>query len=180
MAAADDELEEKEEEGKEVAAKEAEEDVAKETASETIDGEEEPQQQQLLRGEGPNCRTVPIDFPERIFADDGSLLRPYIPNEYEKPPKSWGQSLLDKDDPMAMRGMGIIALRDLEDEELVYDYRLSPSSTEAEGGKSGGGDGSKGGKGEGGDDASSDLGGYPSWYHVWDEEAIRNRWQNER
>jgi len=49
--------------------------------------------------------------------------------------------------------MGLVTLRDVKDEELFYDYRLSP--------------------GEGGKQQ------YPSWYHVWDEDAIHNRWDND-
>ena len=58
-----------------------------------------------------------------------------------------------------MHGMGLVALRVMKDEELFHDYRLSPD-VDAKNNKARGG-----GKGL-----------YPSWYYVWDEEAVNNRW----
>ena len=52
-----------------------------------------------------------------------------------------------------MNGMGIISLRDIENEEMFYDYWLSPNNSIE-------------GKGSG---------QYLKWYHVWDENAMKNR-----
>ncbi len=86
-----------------------------------------------------------------MFQDNSDKLRGYIPNEYELPPKYWAKNAFDRDD-ITMHGMGLVALRDVKDEELFYDYRLSPDNN------------NKGG------------GSYPSWYYVWDQEAMSNRW----
>ena len=103
--------------------------------------------------QGPNCVTVPINFTEGMFTNQNDKLRQYIPNEYELPPKSWARDVFEKE-KVIMHGMGLIALRDLKDEELFYDYRMSPNEN------------AKGG----------DEGLYPSWYHVWDVDAANNRW----
>lgn len=78
-------------------------------------------------------------------------VRDYIPNEYELPPKPWAKNAFEKDE-VIMHGLGLVALRDVRDEELFYDYRLSPDEDGKEGSH------------------------YPSWYHVVDLEAIQNRW----
>ena len=109
--------------------------------------------------QGPNCVTVPINFTDKMIEGDMEKLRDFIPNEYEHKPKEWAKSksLYEKDD-VIMHGMGLVALRDVKDEELFYDYRLSPESKEK-----GGGGGNQ----------------YPSWYYVWDQEAINNRWDKD-
>jgi hypothetical protein len=101
---------------------------------------------------GPNCVTVPINFTERMIEGDNEKLRSYLPNEYEIPPTNASKGMFEKDN-IIMHGMGLVALRDVKDEELFYDYRLSPG---------------EGGKGQ-----------HPSWYHVWDEVAMHNRWDND-
>jgi len=109
--------------------------------------------------QGPNCVTVPINFTERMLGEDLDKLRDYIPNEYEVPPKPWAKDAFEKDE-IIMHGMGLVALRDVKDEELFYDYRLSPDEDdEVQGGKDG---------------------QYPSWYYVWDEKAISNRWSTDK
>jgi hypothetical protein len=102
---------------------------------------------------GPNCATVPINFTEGIFTNkNNDRLREYIPNEYELPPKAWARDVFEKE-KIIMHGMGLIALRDLKDEELFYDYRMSPN-----------------------ENAKGSEGLYPSWYYVWDVDAATNRW----
>ncbi|KAK1737610.1 SET domain-containing protein [Skeletonema marinoi] len=103
--------------------------------------------------QGPNCVTVPINFTEGLFTDQNERLREYIPNEYELPPKSWAKDVFEKE-KVVMHGMGLIALRDLKDEELFYDYRMSPN-----------------------ENAKGSL--YPSWYYVWDVDAATNRWSTD-
>lgn len=100
---------------------------------------------------GPNCVTTPIDFTKSMLKQhqDRDLTR-YIPNEYEVEPKSWAKNALDTND-VIMNGMGLLALRDVQDEELFYDYRLSPAS-------------------------GASI--YPEWYHVWNEDAAINRWSS--
>ena len=101
--------------------------------------------------QGPNCVTVPINFTKGMLKDHDERLKDYLPNEYELQPTDWAKSAL-KEDEVIMHGMGLVALRDLKDEELFYDYRLSPD-TEKKG-----------------------AGQYPTWYYVWDKEALLNRW----
>jgi hypothetical protein len=102
--------------------------------------------------QGPNCVTVMINFTDRMTAGGGEKLKDYIPNEYELPPRPYVKNIFEKDE-VVMHGMGLIASRDVKDEELFYDYRLSPNEDNMERGNQ-----------------------YPSWYHIWDEEAISNRW----
>lgn len=105
--------------------------------------------------QGPNCVTVPINFTEGLFTDQNDKLREYIPNEYELAPKSWAKNVFEKE-KVVMHGMGLVALRDVKDEELFYDYRMSPNEN------------SKGSEGL-----------YPHWYHVWDSDAATNRWSTD-
>ncbi len=105
--------------------------------------------------QGPNCATVMINFTDRMIAgEEGRKLREYIPNEYELPPKPYVKGIFEKDD-VIMHGMGLIASRDVRDEELFYDYRLSPDRDNTCGQE------------------------YPSWYYIWDEGAIKNRWETD-
>jgi len=53
-----------------------------------------------------------------------------------------------------MHGFGLMALRDVRDEELFYDYRLIPPSKKNNVG----------------------ISSYPEWYYVIDQEEIGNRW----
>ena len=101
---------------------------------------------------GPNCTSVPINYTKTMFEKlaDGDLKR-FIPNEYEVEPKPWAKNAFDTED-VVMHGMGIVSLRDVHDEELFYDYRLSP------------------------DDSGHS---FPEWYHVWNEDAAKNRWSSE-
>mmetsp|Transcript_20398 Transcript_20398/g.42783 ORF Transcript_20398/g.42783 Transcript_20398/m.42783 type:complete len:711 (-) Transcript_20398:150-2282(-) len=111
---------------------------------------------------GPNCMTVTINFTLRMLQElqereqhpDLKMIQSYIPNEYELPPKQWAQNAFEE--KVVMHGMGLIALKDVKDEELFYDYRLSPDL------ESRGSDNTK---------------MYPAWYHVWDEESLKNRWE---
>jgi len=100
---------------------------------------------------GPNCVTCSINFTEAMFRDQQDKLRDYLPNEYEQPPQEWTRSMFD-DEKVVMHGLGLFALRDLEDEELFFDYRLSPDDRQPNGQQ------------------------YPHWYRVIDEEAVKNRW----
>jgi len=101
--------------------------------------------------QGPNCVIVPINFTDRMERNLDKI-HDYIPNEYELAPKHWAKNAFDKDE-IIMHGMGLVSLRDVKDEELFYDYRLSPDKDVKGGGHL-----------------------YPSWYYVWDQEAVNNRW----
>jgi len=93
----------------------------------------------------PNCQTVMIDFKN---ASD----RRYIPNTYAKPPLILGSKMMEeKDNEVFMHGFGLIASRDLINEELFYDYRLSPANGCV----------------------------YPPWYHVCDPDQVENRWYHQ-
>jgi len=97
-----------------------------------------------------NCSTVAINFTSKLGLKKAGLMR-YVPNAYARLPMITGQQALDRD-AIDMHGFALLASRDLKNEELMYDYRLSP-----------GPDGS-----------------YPDWYHPCDIEAARNRWWQEK
>ena len=78
-----------------------------------------------------------------------SGLDRYVPNTYAKEPMLTGPKALDRD-VIKMHGFGLMASRDITNEELFYDYRLSPGN-----------------------------GPYPDWYHPIDEESLKNRWWEE-
>ena len=98
--------------------------------------------------EMPNCTTAMIDFMEHMELTKKGL-DVYVPNTYVKPPMVFGPNAMDRE-KVAVHSFGLISCRDLENEELFYDYRLSP--------------------GDGGGAS------YPSWYEVCDEESVKNRW----
>jgi len=105
--------------------------------------------------QGPNCMTVLINYTDKMLSEEREHMQEYIPNEYEARPKPWTKNASEPDE-IIMQGVGLVSLRDVKDEELFYDYRLSPD----EKAKKKGSDGNL----------------YPSWYHVWDQDAIDNRW----
>ena len=105
--------------------------------------------------QGPNCMTVLINYTDKIHSGERKHIQDYIPNEYEARPKPWTKNAFEPDE-IIMQGVGLVSLRDVKDEELFYDYRLSPD----EKAKKKGSDGNL----------------YPSWYHVFDQDAINNRW----
>ena len=120
---------------------------------------------------GPNCATVMINFTERMFDSDDNinnndnndnsskkLLHTYLPNMYEYPPTTPYTKNIFETENVIMHGMGLIAIRDVMDEELFYDYRLCPSASSS-------------------DDNNNN--GYPSWYHVWNEDALNKRWDTD-
>lgn len=111
--------------------------------------------------QGPNCITYPINFTNQMFEGKlGDKLQDYIPNKYEHPPKEWAKNALNGNE-IIMHGMALVSLRDVKDEELFYDYRLSPDEEKKKTSKDGGSQ------------------WYPGWYYVWDEEAIHNRWDKD-
>lgn len=99
-------------------------------------------------GTAPNCSSVQLDF-----SDDMQLgsdrTDAYIPNTYAKLPSRFGQEAIALE-KINMHGMALIAARDVENEELVYDYRLSPGEHQD----------------------------YPDWYAVVDEDEIKSRWNS--
>ena len=96
----------------------------------------------------PNCRTVAINFTEKMKLEASGLDR-YVPNTHAKEPMLTGPKALDRD-LIKMHGFGLMAARDITNEELFYDYRLSPGN-----------------------------GPYPDWYYPIDEESLKNRWWEE-
>jgi hypothetical protein len=99
-----------------------------------------------MQEEQPNCGTVVVDFLEKEKWQELGLAR-YVPNRYAKPPMMLGPQALDLN-KVYMHGFGLIAIRDLENEEVFYDYRLSPGEEST----------------------------YPEWYNVCSPEDVRNRW----
>jgi len=101
----------------------------------------------------PNCHTIPLNFTDSLNLK-GKKLNRFIPNTYAKQPMFLGPGLFEKD-RVLMYGMGLLASRDVCNEELIYDYRLSPGSS------------------------SSSLSSYPDWYTVFDEEELQHRWHDQ-
>jgi hypothetical protein len=93
----------------------------------------------------PNCHTVMVNFTQGMNLKDQGLSH-YLPNTYARSPQLLGPHMFDQD-TVCMHGMGLLASRDICDEELFYDYRLSPTKDN-----------------------------YPPWYSIIDEADLRNRW----
>lgn len=97
----------------------------------------------------PNCSTMAVDFIADMKLAEAGVDR-FVPNTYKKKPMLFGPQAMDQDIVM-MHSMGLLASRDVENEELFYDYRLSP-----------------------GPDKS-----FPDWYHIINEEESKNRWHHD-
>lgn len=97
----------------------------------------------------PNCSTMAIDFIDDMKLREMKLEK-YVPNTYKKHPMMFGPQAVDKDSIM-MHSMGLLSSRDVKNEELFYDYRLSPGSEKS----------------------------YPDWYHICDEEELKKRWHHD-
>jgi hypothetical protein len=97
-------------------------------------------------GIAPNCSTVQLDFSEDMQLGL-EKIDTYIPNTYAKIPSRFGQEAIALE-KIRMHGMALITARDVENEELLYDYRLSPGEHQS----------------------------YPDWYEVVDEDEIKSRW----
>ncbi|GMI31545.1 hypothetical protein TeGR_g13826, partial [Tetraparma gracilis] len=89
-----------------------------------------------------NVLKVPLDFPSSIDPEIESL----IPNKFGLPPTMLGTP----DRSACMYGIGLVAARDVADEELLVNYRFNPASREA----------------------------WPAWYHPLEGEEgeDRDRW----
>lgn len=97
----------------------------------------------------PNCSSVQLDFSEDMQLGP-KRIDTYIPNTYAKLPSMFGQEAIALE-KINMHGMALITSRDVENEELVYDYRLSPGEHQ----------------------------NYPDWYTVVDEDEIQSRWYSD-
>jgi hypothetical protein len=129
----------------------------------------QPSKTTMTTFHGPNCATVMINFTERMFEsnvnnnNDSSskkVLHTYLPNMYEHPSSvtPYTKNIFETEN-VIMHSMGLIAIRDVKDEELFYDYRLCPSSSSSL--------------------DNNNNNGYPSWYYVWDEDALKKRWDTD-
>ena len=92
----------------------------------------------------PNCSTLAIDFVENMQLKETNIEK-FVPNTYKKKPMLLGPQALDYEE-IQMHSMGLISNRDLQNEEIFYDYRLTL------------GDGVP----------------YPAWYHVCNKEETDN------
>lgn len=72
----------------------------------------------------PNCQSLMLDYTEKMSLRE--LLR-YIPNVYARPP-GWQSRVFDPE-PVVMHSLCLLARRDIENEELFYDYRLQSEET---------------------------------------------------
>lgn len=73
----------------------------------------------------PNCRTVLLNFTEPMNLKSTGLLR-YVPNTYKRHPMLVGPKLLERE-TIVMHGMAIMTRRDVQNEELFYDYKFDGS-----------------------------------------------------
>lgn len=96
-------------------------------------------------GSYPNCSSVHIDFSEDMGLKKNNIDT-YVPNTYAKYPSLFGQQAVDLE-KVEMHGMALITARDVENEELFFNYRLS-----------------------------GDKSTYPEWYTVVDQEEVHGRW----
>lgn len=69
----------------------------------------------------PNCHCSMLNYTERAFQSHANLVK-YIPNTYARP-LGW-QSQFFLPEPVVMHGLCLVSRRNLENEELMYDYRL--------------------------------------------------------
>ena len=67
-----------------------------------------------------------LNYTERVFQSHEKLVQ-YIPNTYARP-LGW-QSQFFLPEPILMHGLCLVSRRDLENEELMYDYRLQSEQT---------------------------------------------------
>lgn len=74
----------------------------------------------------PNCHCSMLNYSERAFQSDEKLVK-YIPNTYARP-LGW-QSQFFLPEPILMHGLCLVSRRELENEELMYDYRLQSEQT---------------------------------------------------
>lgn len=75
----------------------------------------------------PNCHCSMLNYTERAFQSKNETLIKYIPNTYARP-LGW-QSQFFLPEPILMHGLCLVSRRDLENEELMYDYRLQSEQT---------------------------------------------------
>ncbi len=71
----------------------------------------------------PNCSTLAIDFFEDMKLNETEIIK-FVPNTYKKKPMMLGPKALDTNE-IYMHSMGLMARRDLQNEEVFYDYRLT-------------------------------------------------------
>jgi hypothetical protein len=98
------------------------------------------------KGNEPNCSTIAIDFIENMKLKK-LKLDTLVPNTYKRRPMIIGPQAMDLES-INMHSMGLLASRDVQNEELFYDYRLSSGSEKS----------------------------FPEWYHIYNEEELKNRW----
>ena len=94
----------------------------------------------------PNCRSLPINYTEEMQL--GKELKTFVPNRYARKPLLLGSNEAFEHQDVFMHGMILVATRDIENEELFFDYRLNEIENTT----------------------------HPEWYHVCDEEETKNRW----
>lgn len=95
----------------------------------------------------PNCRPLPLNYTTEMGLE--RELRRFVPNSYARTPPLLGNNAAFEREDVYLHGMVLVTMRDVENEELFYDYRLNEDVAGA---------------------AS------PDWYQACDEEESRNRW----
>ena len=74
----------------------------------------------------------------------------FVPNTYKRMPMMMCPQAVDKDS-IFMHSMRLLAAKDVQNEELFYDYRLSSGSDES----------------------------HPKWYSIINKEELDNRWHHK-
>ena len=86
----------------------------------------------------PNCQSMSLNYSQRMMTKTTTMMTRYIPNTYIQEP-TWktlsqvmfyNSSIGDyNSNPMLMYGLCLLARRDMNNEELLYDYRLQTEQT---------------------------------------------------
>lgn len=79
-----------------------------------------------LAGTLPTCQSTMFNYTATNFQKN-NLGAAYIPNSYARTP-TWQSRFFDREETL-MHGLGLLARRDVRDEELTYDYRLQSDET---------------------------------------------------
>ena len=96
----------------------------------------------------PNCRPLPINYTSEMNLSKD--MKKFVPNRYARKPALLGYNEAFERQDVYMHGLILVTTRDVENEELFFDYRFNYNE--------------------------SHQNQHPDWYHVCDEEGTKNRW----
>jgi len=122
----------------------------------------------------PNCRPLALNYTSDMRLT--KELKKYIPNRYARKPSLLGFNEAFERQDVNMHGLVLVTTRDVENEELFYDYRFSPPPLSTSSDSSSitlSLSSSSGGSQKETEEKGSE---YPEWYHICDEDGMKNRW----